>query len=264
MKITIADKNKKELFVSIFQNIKNCCLLINLIFDNEKLHIQGCNPSQVYLFNLNIINTWFTTYEVDKSYNICLNTSIFCKVLSTKNDHDIILYLNEMSIDILHIEMTNPVELKGNKNDFNKYFKIPLNDTIDYEELLIPETEYDADFTINSKKLVDIITQMCGFSDDINDINIFTDGVNIILSTESVTSGVFTAKIDSENIIEYAINKDMTINLKYSMQYIKSCLTNKLSNNIKLSLTESLPMKIYYDLGDNSYFVYYIANKIDN
>jgi proliferating cell nuclear antigen PCNA len=264
MKLTITDKNKKDLFVSIFQNIKNSSTLVNLLFDPEKLHVQGCDTSHVYLFNLDIFKSWFSTYEVDKPYNICLNASIFCKVLSTKNEHDIVLYFNDESNDILHIELINPVINKTDKGDFNKFFKIPLNEIVDYQELSIPDTDYDADFVIASKKLVDIVNQMSNFSEDVYDINIVADGDNIILSTESISGGAFTAKIDSDNIIEYAIVEDVTINLKYSIQYIKSCLTNKLSNNIKLSITDSLPMKIYYDLGDNSYFVYYIANKIDD
>jgi len=263
MRVTITDKNKKDIFVSIFQTIKNTSTLVNLLFSKDKLHMQGCDISHVYLFDIDISRSWFTTYEVDKHYNICLNTALFFKVLSTKNEHDIILHLNQNSADVFYVDLVNSTE-KGNKSDFNKFFEIPLNEIINYEELLIPDNDYNADFTITAKKLVDIVSQMSSFSEDVSDISIIVDGDTITLATESIAGGTFTAKIDSDSIIEYAILEDYTINLKYSIQYVKSCLTNKLSNNIKLSITDSFPMKIYYDLGENSNFVFYIANKTDD
>jgi hypothetical protein len=40
------------------------------------------------------------------------------------------------------------------------------------------------------------------------------------------------------------------------------CLTNKLSNEIQFSISGKYPMKIRYDLGDDSSIVFYIAPKL--
>ena len=59
MKITIANKNKKDLFVAIFQVLKNCTSLVNVIFEIDRLHIQGMDKSHVCLFDVNIKQKWF-------------------------------------------------------------------------------------------------------------------------------------------------------------------------------------------------------------
>ena len=40
------------------------------------------------------------------------------------------------------------------------------------------------------------------------------------------------------------------------------CITNKLSSDIEFSLSNDCPMKINYDLGDNSSLTFYIAPKL--
>ena len=39
------------------------------------------------------------------------------------------------------------------------------------------------------------------------------------------------------------------------------CITNKLSSEIQFSISKEFPMKINYDLGDNSIIEFYIAPK---
>ena len=42
------------------------------------------------------------------------------------------------------------------------------------------------------------------------------------------------------------------------------CITNKLSNDVDFSLSNNCPMKISYDLGENSLLQFYIAPKIND
>jgi proliferating cell nuclear antigen len=71
--------------------------------------------------------------------------------------------------------------------------------------------------------------------------------------------------IPIEDLTEYSIVEGGEINLSYSLNYIyKMCLTNKLSNEIIFNISEEYPMKIQYDLGDESYMIFFIAPKISN
>ena len=54
MKITISDKKKKDLFISIFHLLKYSSNQINAMFTSDNLHIQGMDKSHVCLFDLNI------------------------------------------------------------------------------------------------------------------------------------------------------------------------------------------------------------------
>jgi hypothetical protein len=63
MKLVIQNKNKKDLFIAIFQTLKNCSTIISLIFKKDCLFIQGMDKSHVCMFEIKINSTWFYLYE---------------------------------------------------------------------------------------------------------------------------------------------------------------------------------------------------------
>ena len=58
MQIKINDKKKKDMFVSIFQVLKNCSTLISVTFKTELVHIQGMDKSHICLFDVKILKAW--------------------------------------------------------------------------------------------------------------------------------------------------------------------------------------------------------------
>jgi proliferating cell nuclear antigen PCNA len=257
MKVLIKQKNKKELFIALFQTIKNCSSLINLEFKKEELFIQGMDKSHVCMFEVKIISSWFDSYTTNENENkkfLVLDSQIFSTILSVMNDH-YSLELYQEEDDFLNIDL---ITMDGVKGEINKMFKIPLNDC-DYELLHLPNIEYDADFSIYSKKICEITGQMLVFGNDIQ-IQCTEDYVQLI--TNGV-SGEMIVKIPMDDLKEYSINEDEQIDLKYSLTYIhKMCLTSRLSNSVIFSLSMEYPMKIYYDLGENCSLTFYIAPKI--
>jgi proliferating cell nuclear antigen PCNA len=255
VKIIICNKQKKDLFVALFQILKNCTSVVRLNFEKEKLYIQGMDKAHICLFNLNIQKKWFDEYIVDEPTVVSFDTSIFYLVISTKQDsHNINIFFDgEDSISIDLIAQENA------KGDFDKHFKIPLVD-YDYEEMNIPSVEYDADFSITSKKICEITSQMMSFGTDINfkcseeKIDIIANGI----------MGEMLVNIPIEDLIEYSIVEGGIIDLKYSLSYIhKMCLTNKLSSDIQFSISDDRPIKIMYDLGDDSSLVFFMAPKMN-
>ena len=70
--------------------------------------------------------------------------------------------------------------------------------------------------------------------------------------------------IPIDDLGDYSIIEDEEIKLTYSLSYInKMCITNKLSNDVDFLLSNNCPMKISYDLGDNSVLHFFIAPKIN-
>jgi hypothetical protein len=123
----------------------------------------------------------------------------------------------------------------------------------------VPIVEYDADFSMSSKKVCDITSQMMIFGSDIK-IKCSEDKINLI--TNGVT-GEMLVNVPIEDLTEFSIIEGETINLNYSLFYItKMCLTNKLSNEIQFSISKQYPMKISYDLGDESSIFFFIAPKV--
>ena len=256
MKVTISDKNKKELWIALFHSLKNCSSIVNATFDVDKLHIQGMDKSHVCLFDMSIDSKWFNNYEVSEKENIAFDTNTFYLIISNKSDGCNIIIHSEND-DNLNIDFVTLEHVKG---EFNKYFKIPLCE-YDYEELMIPTADYDAEFSISSKKICEIIAQMVMFGTDIHikcseeKIDVVTNGI----------AGEMLVNIPIEDLTEYSIVEDQQIELAYSLSYIhKMCVTNKLSDEIEFGISGDCPMKIKYDLGDNSTLLFFIAPKVSD
>jgi proliferating cell nuclear antigen len=255
----ISDKRKKDIFISIFNLLKSSSSQINLTITKTTFHVQGMDKSHVCLFDLNLYFEWFDYYEVNKKYDLCFDTATFYSIISTKGEEQsLVFYLEQDKTETLSIELKNNENSK--KTDYNKFFKLPLLH-YEYEEMVIPTSEYDAELGISSKKVTDMLSQLSNFGDDLN-INCSEECVDFKASGDSVEMRV---NIPSDDMSSYAIVEDEVINLTYSLIYIsKMCITNKLTNDIDFSLSNDSPMKINYNLGNESSLIFYIAPKLSD
>lgn len=257
MKISVFEK--KDLFIAIFGILKNASSFICIYFEDEKMHIQGMDKSHVCLFDGNLYKNWFDTYEKDTKELefICIDATVFFNIISSSHDSQIIHIDFKTSSDSINIELLSKDTTE--KGPFNKYFKIPLAN-FDYELMDIPKVDYDAEFSISSKKLYEITSQMISFGNDIHiqcseeKINLITNGIH----------GEMMVNIPIEDLNEYAICEGENIDINFSLNYIhKMCISTKLSLEIELFISIQYPMKIKYDLGNNSNLIFFIAPKIN-
>lgn len=261
MKIQISDKKKKEAFVSLFQILKNCSSLITTKINSESLHIQGMDKSHVCLFDAKINSTWFSLFEIKKDINLSFDSSVFYSIISSKSDsQDLIITMDDDNEDTIHIHfIPQEKESKKGHDCFKKFFKMPLTE-YEYDEMAIPSVEYDAEFSLSSKQISDMFSQLSNFG---NDIIIKCSEEEISLTTNGVT-GEMRVDIPIDDLSSYSIIEGEEIILTYSLSYInKMCITNKLSNDIEFSLSNNCPMKISYDLGDNSLLQFFMAPKMN-
>jgi proliferating cell nuclear antigen PCNA len=261
MRICIHDKKKKEIFVSLFQVFKNCTATINATFEAEQLYIQGLDKSHVCLFETKIHKNWFAQYETttEETLKLAFDANSFHSIISTKSDHqNLIIETDDKNDDILLIYFASNAEEQP-KKEYKKSFKLPLSE-YDYEEMHIPSVEYDAEFSLSSKEIADICSQLSNFG---NDIIIHCSNDNVRLTTNGL-AGEMRVDIPVDDLTSYSVVEDEEIVLTYSLVYIhKMCITNKLSPDIDFSLSNQCPMKIKYDLGDESSLIFYIAPKSD-
>jgi proliferating cell nuclear antigen len=260
MKISLVDKIKKDLFIALFNIIKTNTSSICCIINSEKLYIQGMDKSHICLFDININKKWFNEFELseDKQEIITFDTQKFYTIINTVSESQTINIYTKTD-DFLFIDLVANEYKK--KEEFNKHFKLSLNEN-DYEIMNIPETDYNCDILINSKKICDIISQMSNFGDDLR-IQIKND--DIIFSTNSNT-GEMNVKLSTEEFDEILIDEEIEhLDFTYSIYFInRMCLTNKLSSKIFFHLSKELPMKIKYDLGEEFIVCFYIAPKLDD
>lgn len=258
MILSISDKVKKDIFISLFQLLKSCSSVITICFNNDNMYIQGMDKAHVCLFDVKIFSDWFEQYTVNEvdNKNICITTQFLHNILSmTQEQHTICIHYDE-DPEALEIDLLTDKNVKG---EFNKFFKLPLAD-IDNEPLGIPSVDYDAEFSINSKKMNEIVSQL----------SIFGEIMNLKCSEEKIeiiskgVGGEMMVNIPIDDLSEFSISEGDIIDISYSLTYIhKMCITTKLSSDIEFSISGQLPLRIKYDLGNNSSVMFFIAPKIE-
>lgn len=259
MRLIIENKSKLEVFVAIFQLLKNWSSHINMHFEKDKLYIQSMDKSHVCLADIEIKAKWFSIFDCSKNNKISVDSSHFAILMNYALNHDILELKyedeDENDVDKLYINFLNG---KENKGSFYHFFELNLID-VDEDSLGIPKVYYDVEFTIESKKLVEVFSEFNTFCSDLN-----------IKCTESVVelnaqgdSTKLKVNIPVDDLDAYAISEGEEIDISFSLSHLcKMCLSMKMSSSINVSISSELPMSLNYNLGDDSKVSFFIAPKV--
>ena len=286
MRLTIENKSKMEMFVALFQLLKNWGSCLNLHFEKKRLYIQSMDKSHICLSSIHISSDWFSHYEIDNPANISLDSTNFAIMMNYALKHNKmeIKFEDETDPDTIFINLSssngssnnictnssdilvepkkkgNPkvTKVKEDHNKFDHFFELGLIE-VEQDTLNIPEVEYDVDFTMKSDN----------FSELISELMVFGSNLNILCNEEvlefnaSGDAGKLKVNIPIEDLNEYAIAEGDSLDISYSLTHLgKMCLSTKLGQYVSLSISTEYPMAIKYDLGDNSSVAFYIAPKI--
>jgi proliferating cell nuclear antigen PCNA len=258
MKLSILEKSKKDIFIALFQLLKTTTSIIKINFNSDHIYIQGMDKSHICLFDIKFFSSWFTTYEIEENdeKTICICTQFFYNIISmTQEKHKLNIHY-EGNPDAIFIDLL----CQEDAGDYNKNFRLPLTE-LEMEVLNIPEVDYDAEFSMNAKKICELCSQLQIFGDIIN-IKCNEERIDLI-STGS--GGEMSVNIPIDDLTEFSICEDENIDLSYSLNYItKMCLTSKLSSDIVFSISKDYPLRIKYDLGSESSIMFYMAPRIDD
>lgn len=261
MDIQINDVQKADCFGSLFQNIKFLTECINISFTEDHMYIQAMDSSRVSIFEIFIPSTWFDVYVKTGPSNttIGINASILHRILGSRDKcQNIRLIYNQTeeddSPDKLFVHMHGDT-----KNVFDKNFEVPLFD-LEVENLEIPIFEYQAEFSLSSTNFASIVNQLKMFGDTM-DIKCSED--NIQLCATSVDQGKMYVDISIDDLTTFAIDENESLMLSFSLKYLHTiCLYNKLAKDIDIKLSQDLPIRIDYDIGDGASVKFFLAPKI--
>lgn len=257
MRLTIENKSKIEVFIALFQLLKNWSSHINMNFEKDRLYIQSMDKSHICLADIEIKNKWFSFFDCSSDYKISIDSAHFAVLLNYGSKHDTIELKceDENSVDKLYVNFLNEKEKKGS---FDHFFELNLIDA-DEDNLGIPNVEYDVDFTICSKKLVEVLTELNTFGENLN----IKCSENVIELNSHGDTTKLKVNIPVDDLDEYAIAEDDKIDISFSLSHIcKMCLSMKICSSINVSLSSEYPMLFNYNLGDDSNVSFYIAPKI--
>ena len=253
MRLTIENKPKLEVFVSIFQLLKNWSSHINIHFEKDKLYIQSMDNSHICLADIEINSTWFSSFDCPNSNAVSVDSGQFALLINYALKHDKLelKYEDEPEPDILYINFLNDKE-------YNHFFELKLID-VDEDSLGIPTVNYDVEFIMDAKKLSDVFSELNAFGSDLN-INCSETLIELNASGDSTK---LTVNISVEDLEEYAITEDKHMNVSFSLNHLrKMCLSTKLCSTINIFISDDYPMSLVYIIGDNSKVSFYIAPKI--
>jgi proliferating cell nuclear antigen PCNA len=258
--IIITDPIKSDIFASIFQHIKLFTDTINIMFEKERMYIQSMDAARVSIFEIIIPATWFDTYahNINSGVTIGLSSTMLFKVLSTRDkiQETRIMYEDDES-DKLYINFTSV----DNKSIFDRQFEMPLIE-LEYEIMVIPASESQAEFSIASSNFANIINQLKIFGDA---LDIDCNEERILLTSVSQEFGKMLVTINIDDLTAYSINEGESMNLSFSLNHLHNiCMYNKIAKEVEIHLIENFPMKIIYALGSDAKMVFYLAPKIND
>jgi proliferating cell nuclear antigen len=259
MRLTIENKSKLEVFVAIFQLLKNWSSHINMHFENDKLYIQSMDKSHVCLADIEIKDKWFSVFDCSKNNKISVDSTHFAILMNYALKHDKLelKYEDENDVDKLYINFLNG---KENKGAFDHFFELNLID-VDEDSLGIPEVDYDVEFTIEAKKLVEVFGELNTFGQD---LNIKCSESVVELNAQGDTTKL-KVNIPVDDLDEYAIAEGEDIDISFSLSHLcKMCLSMKMSSTINVAISGEYPMSLVYNLGDDSRVSFFIAPKVSD
>ena len=248
MKLVFANARKSQQFATIIANLKSFSDNVSIYFKPEQVYIQCMDDSHCSLFECQLARTWFKSYEFDQESDmghIGVNVIMLNKVLNTWNDSQEMIIETEPNSDKLHVSFENG---ENDTSQFNKFFEISL---IDIESQLLD--------VVIASTLVDMTVETKIFCSLIGQLTIFADTLSMTFNEEDIefmssgSDGKMIAKINAEDLAEYAIPEDTVLTQTYSLRYVQMmCQFNKLANEMILGFSAEMPMVMKYMLGDNN------------
>lgn len=244
MNLTIQDATKLYTFTYILQNIKSLTDFVEIHFKPDGVYMQTLDSSRITIVEFKLSNEWFDDYNFGENVSLGINTNIIFKIFSTyQKGHSMTITYDPEHGDTLDIAF-----MCEDKNILNKEFTMPLVD-LDEEQMSIPENESTAQFSISSLNFGNIINQLFNFGESI-EINCNEENIDF---TSNGDNGSMKVKIDIDDLNEFAIVEDSSLELRYSLQYLnKIAVYSKICKNVEIHLTENYPLQINYYLDEEN------------
>jgi proliferating cell nuclear antigen PCNA len=268
MEIVIRDSSKSDAFATIFQHIKLFTDHVSLLCGEEGVKMQCMDNAHVAIVELALPKEWFDTYKIvpGQTSRVGFNATFLHRILSSREkDQQTHLVYSLDDTDRLIINLTSP-DLSEEKKpqvkpSFDKHFELPLMD-IEEEGMCIPEIEYTAELSMLSSQFSAIITQLKMFGDS---MEVQCSEERIALASTSTEQGKMFVEIGISDLSEFSIDEGADLTLLFSLTYLKNiCAYNKISENVRIQFSDSYPMRVEYNLGNNGSLVFHLAPKIDD
>ena len=261
MEIQLTSPQKAEAFTTLFQHIKNFTDNINIMFESERMFVQGMDSARVSIFEIHLPSSWFDVYKGSDNVTTVLgiSSSLLFRVLNARDKSQTLSLTHDSeNSDKLYVNFVSE-----DKVAFDKHFELPLMD-IDEEMMSIPEIDYQAEFALSSANFANMVNQMKMFGDS---MQIDCSEEKIQLWSLSHEAGKMSVLIPIDDLTSFSINDGETLNISFSLNHLYNfCLYSKLSKDVEISISDNYPMRVLYRLTGETEakIVFYLAPKMSD
>ena len=216
--------------------------------NKEGISLLSMDPAGVCFIYFKLLKSAFTSYELDKDLELCLKL-IDLKMVLKKSSED----------SVLIIEYEEPRLLLTLKGKSRKEFKI---NTIDLEDKEYKEPTLQFDCVIKTKSdVIQDAIDTCDIIKEGGSVTITANSQKLIFYSEDMNNEVsHTIKVDSDT----EIKTDKEVISKFSIDYLKKVIEGiKLSDNLKIEMSNNYPIKFDYIIPDKVHLWLLIAPRVD-
>lgn len=252
--IELHDFSKIETFSTIFQNMKFITDQINIVCSEERLYIQTMDTSKISILEISIPATWFHSYICTESVTIGVSSSLFHKIVSTRDKTQVIKMTYNNDTDRLFFEMSSE-----NKKAFDRSFEIPLID-LECDTMTIPDMDYQAELSMPSSSFATLISQLKTFGETLDFV---CNESKLELISKTGDQGQMMVSVGIEELSSFSIDEDAEINVSYSLNHLHViCAYSKICKEVEIRVSNDIPLRLDYKSEDLT-IKYFLAPKMN-
>lgn len=246
-----------QILKKVVDAIKDLVQDCNFDCNDTGIALQAMDNSHVALVSMLLHSAAFNPFRCDRNIALGINLSSLTKVLRAAGNEDVLTVKAEDAPDVVNLVFESK-----NQDRISEY-DIKLMD-IDQEHLGIPDTDYSATLKMPAPEFQRICRDLSALSESVS-IECSKDGVKFGCQGD-IGSG--SVQLRSSSNVEdpkqdVEINLTEPVSLTFSLKYLVNfCKASGLSDHVKLSLSNEVPLLVEYELPENSYLRFYLAPKI--
>lgn len=227
--------------------------------DDEGLCLQAMDSSHVSLVTVKIPRETFEEFRCDRNLSLGLNLGVVTKVIKTANNDDVLTLKASGPNDTVCFLIES-----RNQHKVSEYNIRQLD--LDAEHLDIPETDYDCLIRLPAVEFQRICRDLSQIGESVV-IDCAKEGVSFAAQGDIGTGNVKLAQTAAADRREDAVTIELrekttlTFALRYLNLFTKA---TPLSAQVKLSMSEDVPLVVEYSIGESGYIRYYLAPKIED
>jgi proliferating cell nuclear antigen len=243
----------KKVIDAIKDLVQDC----NFDCNDSGIALQAMDNSHVALVSMMLKTEAFSPFRCDRNIALGVNLTSLTKVLRAAQNEDILTLKAADAPDVLNLVF------ESSDSDRISEYDLKLMD-IDQEHLGIPDTDYEATITMPAAEFRRICTDLNAMSESVA-IEATKDGIKFAANGD-IGNGSVTLRSRTD-VEKPELNVDISLSepvaLTFSLKYLVNfCKAAALSTQVKICLSNEVPLLVEYTLPGSSFLRFYLAPKI--